>query len=293
MTTKDQPSLTEAVGTLRETLQREVERNERRIELNKALLKALKEGRTPQDIEAEIRQLTLAINQTNAQLHNISEVQIIQAKKEGTPEDNVVPIKAAPKKKPAPAKKPTKAAAKSPPKKKAAKKTQAKSKKTAPKNKPRKPQARSGQAPSEKTVNAATRGRRAVAAGERPKFKDAIALVMGSKQMNAAEVFDGLKEKGWTPDSEKPKEYVSFTLSREKDHFDKVSRGIYQVKPGVLDSIKAGVKTSKQVADPKSKAAKPAKESKSKLSDDQVSASLQDNFGIGKDAQSSGNPFSP
>jgi hypothetical protein len=110
-----------------------------------------------------------------------------------------------------PAKKPAKPAAK----KKVAKKT---AKKTAKKAK--------GSA-------AAAAGRRAVARGDRPTLKEAMAKVMGSKVMSAGEIADGLEAKGWLPNSKDPRTYCLYTLSDNKDVFERVERGRYKVKAGI------------------------------------------------------------
>lgn len=84
-----------------------------------------------------------------------------------------------------------------------------------------------------KQKNRAAEGRRAVLAGERPTLREAMRQVMGTKIMNAQGVYDALKEKGWLPNSNDPKTYVGYTLSTQKDDFEKVAdkgRGFYRVK---------------------------------------------------------------
>lgn len=78
-------------------------------------------------------------------------------------------------------------------------------------------------------------GRRAVAEGRRPPIKDAISKVMGNRTMAIVDVFNGLKEKGWLPNSNEPRQYISYLLSTSKDRFERApngGRGIYRVKSG-------------------------------------------------------------
>lgn len=88
--------------------------------------------------------------------------------------------------------------------------------------------------PAKKTPkNRAAEGRRAVLAGERPTLKDAMKQVMGSRTMNSQEVYDALKAKGWLPNSTEPKNYIGYSLSSMKDHFERVpdkGRGFYRVR---------------------------------------------------------------
>ena len=82
-------------------------------------------------------------------------------------------------------------------------------------------------------------GRRAVAEGRRPPIKDAISKVMGNKTMTIGDIFDGLKEKGWLPNSNEPRQYISYLLSTSKDRFERApngGRGIYRVKSGATST---------------------------------------------------------
>ena len=118
------------------------------------------------------------------------------------------------------AKKATKKAA-APKAKKAAKKA---TKKAAPKAK-----AKKGRKPTKNV--AAAEGRRAVARGDRPVLKEAMKTVMGDKVMAAQDIVDGLKAKGWLPNAKDPRTYISFTLSAQKDAFERTEkRGYYRVR---------------------------------------------------------------
>lgn len=74
-------------------------------------------------------------------------------------------------------------------------------------------------------------GRRAVAEGLRPPIKDAITKVLGNRTLTIGEIFDGLKEKNWLPNSAEPRQYISYLLSTSKDRFERApnGRGIYRV----------------------------------------------------------------
>jgi hypothetical protein len=73
-------------------------------------------------------------------------------------------------------------------------------------------------------------GRRAVASGERPKLVDAMGIVMGSSEMNAAQILEALEARGWQPGASKPTSYLSYTLSENGEVFTRVKRGVYRVK---------------------------------------------------------------
>ena len=119
------------------------------------------------------------------------------------------------------------------PTKKAAKKNKAK------KNTPKKSR--------EAAVARATKGRRAVASGERPPLKEAIVAVMGATTMNVGDVIKALDKKGWLPDSEEIRNYISFALSSNKETFERVTRGVYKVRAGVtFDRTKKAAKKSKR-----------------------------------------------
>jgi len=174
--------------------------------------------------------------------------------------------KTAPKRKPGrkPAKKTAKTAAKKPgPKPKA--KTAAKkpgpkpkakkaAKKPGPKPKAKKAAAKPRKKATNKSKNnsAAAEGRRAVARGDRPTLKEGMARVMGSKVMDAGEILEGLKAKGWTPNSKDPRTHCLYTLSDNKDVFERVERGRYKVHAGVKFEKGRVVKTNgKAAAKPK------------------------------------------
>ena len=76
-------------------------------------------------------------------------------------------------------------------------------------------------------------GRRAVAEGVRPPIKEAIATVMGDRTMTIDEIFEGLRAKNWLPNSNEPRQYISYLLSTSKERFERVrsaGRGVYRGK---------------------------------------------------------------
>ena len=95
---------------------------------------------------------------------------------------------------------------------------------------------------AKKSNNRATQGRRDVAKGLRPSLKDSMTQVMGSKVMNASDVYEGLKAKGWLPNSNDPRQYISYSLSSFKDRFERIEgkRGYYRVKAGASVNGNAG-----------------------------------------------------
>lgn len=97
--------------------------------------------------------------------------------------------------------------------------------------------------------NKISEGKQAVSRGERPKMKEAVATVIGKGQMSANEVVDALKTRGWLPDSENPRQYMSYVLSTHKDVFETVGRGIYKVKSGVSFAKKANRKVDNTLAE--------------------------------------------
>lgn len=122
-------------------------------------------------------------------------------------------------------------------------------------------------------VNRATQGRRDVAAGHRPSLKDAMTQVMGGKVMNASEVYEGLKAKNWLPNSNDPRQYISFSLSSFKDRFERVEgkgRGFYKVKAGAAASTNGTTGAAKAAPKAEEKAAEPTS------TESDVDAVLQD-----------------
>lgn len=148
------------------------------------------------------------------------------------------PKKAAAKKaaakKAAPKKTAKKAAAKkAPAKKAAAKKTGAKKK-----------------AATKKNGAAAAEGRRQVALGLRPSLRASMVRVMGNQSLNAGEVLDLLKDKGWMPQGKDPRGAVLYMMNKHPNTFERVDRGRYRVKKGVTaESIeKKAKKTAKKIS---------------------------------------------
>jgi colicin import membrane protein len=112
----------------------------------------------------------------------------------------------------------------------------------------------------------AAEGRRAVARGERPPMRLGMAIVMGDKTMNAQQVVDGLNKKGWAPESDDPKGYVSYMLSSNRDTFERdesKGRGYYRVRSDVDASWTPGTPAASGSA-PKAKATKPKAAPKAK-----------------------------
>jgi hypothetical protein len=64
-----------------------------------------------------------------------------------------------------------------------------------------------------------------------PTLVAAMAEVMGKKDMVAAQIAEALSEKGWLPSNKDPKHGISTTLSLNPNVFERVSRGVYRVKP--------------------------------------------------------------
>jgi hypothetical protein len=132
--------------------------------------------------------------------------------------------------------------------------------------------------------SAAAEGRRAVARGDRPSIREAMARVMGKKTMNAAEIVDGLKAKGWMPNAKDPRTYCLYTLSDNKETFERVERGRYKVRDGV-DFGKA-----KAASKAKPAAKKTNGKAKAKKSATEVKAGLEE-LGIKGDGNVEANPF--
>jgi len=140
---------------------------------------------------------------------------------------------------------------------------------------------------SAKGNSAAAEGRRAVARGDRPTIREAVARVMGTKVMGSADIVAGLTKKGWLPGAKDPRTYCLYTLSDNKDVFERVERGRYKVRAGVVfenGKLKKAPKSPKAAAKPKNN--KPATPKKSEAA---VQAGLND-LGIGDDNVAA-NPF--
>lgn len=118
-------------------------------------------------------------------------------------------------------------------------------------------------------------GRKAVASGERPPLKKAVVLVMGEDVMSAREVVDALEEKGWTPSSNNPCQYISYILSsNQPEVFERTGkRGYYRVRPGYLASQgNAGKNKDKSKG-------KKTKEAPLPKPDPELDAKIQDQWG--------------
>lgn len=122
--------------------------------------------------------------------------------------------------------------------------------------------------PADANVSSVAAGRRAVASGERPKLVDAMWIAMGDEQMNSAQVIDALKEKGWLPNANKLKGYISFMLSKNADKFERVDRGVYKRVEGAgpegYTESKKGKKASVKAAPVAAATAKAPKKAASK-----------------------------
>ena len=67
----------------------------------------------------------------------------------------------------------------------------------------------------------------------KPPMRQAIMQVMGSKTMNADQVLELLKEKGWAPNAQDPRAYVAHRMCSLKDTFEpdrEKGRGFYRVR---------------------------------------------------------------
>lgn len=82
---------------------------------------------------------------------------------------------------------------------------------------------------SKAAAKRAAEGRRAVARGDRPPLREAMAVVMGDGSMTSADVVAALEARGWGPNADDPRQYISYMLSSSKDTFDRVERGVYRV----------------------------------------------------------------
>jgi hypothetical protein len=82
----------------------------------------------------------------------------------------------------------------------------------------------------ESAKNAAA-GRAAVTRGERPPLKTAIIQVMGERTMNATMIVEALEAKKWLPESNDPRQYISYMLSSNTPVvFERAGRrGFYRV----------------------------------------------------------------
>jgi hypothetical protein len=75
-------------------------------------------------------------------------------------------------------------------------------------------------------------------AGTRPPLREAMISVIGTGVMGADQVLAALEAKNWLPGGKDPKNYISYTFSKNKDVFERVSHGAYRIASGVLASNK-------------------------------------------------------
>jgi hypothetical protein len=71
----------------------------------------------------------------------------------------------------------------------------------------------------------------------RPGLVEACVKVMGTAHMRAGDIVQRLRARGWLPSSDRPEIYVSQTLSKRKDTFFAVARGVYSVQPDALKRL--------------------------------------------------------
>lgn len=119
-----------------------------------------------------------------------------------------------------------------------------------------KPKAEKEAAPKTAGASRAAEGRRAVARGDRPSLKHAIVQVMGTDVCNAEEVYKRVAAKGWLPSASDPKQYIGYTLSSQKEVFDRVpakGRGFYRVKAEASASVEETVEDVKTEEKPETK----------------------------------------
>jgi hypothetical protein len=96
--------------------------------------------------------------------------------------------------------------------------------------------------PSEAVPQPITAPIRPIPNPSRPRLVEACARVIGMKSMTPKEVVQGLQDRDWLPSSDRPHLYVSQTLSKQKEVFNRVERGVYGVHPEYLSGL--GISTS-------------------------------------------------
>ena len=69
-----------------------------------------------------------------------------------------------------------------------------------------------------------------VTPNQRPPLKQALVAAMGTGTMTVQEALDAMVAKGWPLQTANPKNYVSMTLSSNRDMFEATERGKYRVK---------------------------------------------------------------
>lgn len=100
--------------------------------------------------------------------------------------------------------------------------------KNKPGPKPRQVKAAPKTTPRKVKNTRAVDGRRAIAQGLRPSIKTAIAVVMNNDTLGATEIYERLKARDWLPNANEPRMYITHTLSKNKDVFDRTNkRGVY------------------------------------------------------------------
>jgi hypothetical protein len=135
------------------------------------------------------------------------------------------------------AKKPAKAKPKAKAKKPAKAKPKAKAKRTYRAQPPAEPTAAAteAQASSEQTSTApeTAQARKTRAKKGEPGLRENLQKVIGQKQCTAVECHGYLRELGLLPNSDDPLSYIRFTLSKEKNLFQRVDgqRGVYELEP--------------------------------------------------------------
>jgi len=88
----------------------------------------------------------------------------------------------------------------------------------------------------------AKKGRREVLQGKRPPMKEAVARVIGKRTMTATEIREGLRKRGWLPNTDKVQQYISYILSSTRDIFERVEHGKYRVRNSMVFAPKQGPK---------------------------------------------------
>jgi len=72
--------------------------------------------------------------------------------------------------------------------------------------------------------------RKAVAEGAMPSLRVRLATVIGDEHLKVSDIRKRLADRNWLPESADLSTYLSFSLTSNKETFDKVSRGVYKVK---------------------------------------------------------------
>lgn len=79
--------------------------------------------------------------------------------------------------------------------------------------------------------------------GAQPPIPMRIVDAMGKDELNASQIFERLEAANALPASNNQKQYISFILSKRKDLFESVRRGMYRVRTAPPASADSGEST--------------------------------------------------